>query len=574
MKRLICSIALLAGIVACSVNLREHEGRACDPTHPCAPGLECQGGTCVLPDALSSPDGSTDGGGDTDGGTDAGEDPGTDGGTDDAGSEPTPDGGSEDAGTDDAGVDPVEDGGVHTEPDGGYPLNTFFVDPAGDDSFDGRSEATPWRTVSRVNSAPLPAGSWVLFKGGGVWNEMLAPTRSGAEGDPILFGAYGVGRPVLDGTGATGTAAVNVNGKSWLIVRDLELRNWHGGFQLVYMQNTRNVRFEDLYMHDADKGFHASPSAPSFDITINRVVVRNISGGSFTHGASVPAAATGWVISDSEFSNIEQSCVIEAGNGTQLLRNRFFACGKLTTSSDRHGLFLKGPNAVVRDNEIHDIAGACIYIGFEGAVLEGNRLHGCGTSGIEWAELSSVPGTLTARRNRIWDARTGISLGAATAQRFLVSNNSILTVLGDGSAATVGVAVKTNSEVALENNLVIGTAPSVLTVNRPTPTGAYVDRTNVWHTAGASQPFSWGAGAMTLAQYKTASGQSTSTDVDPKVKSASPSAPDFTLLPSTPVRDFGVSSPASGALTPGCDGAANHYCGAAPEPGALELLTP
>ena len=56
---------------------------------------------------------------------------------------------------------------------------------------------------------------------------------------------------------------------------------------------------------------------------------------------------------------------------------------------------------------------------------------------------------------------TGINIGAATVQRFLVSNNSILTVRADGTPGTAGVVVKANSEVALENNLVTGSAPTV-----------------------------------------------------------------------------------------------------------------
>ena len=111
-------------------------------------------------------------------------------------------------------------------------------------------------------------------------------------------------------------------------------------------------------------------------------------------GARVSGVKITLGISDSEFSNIEQSCLIEAGTGTQVLRSRFFNCGKTTTTSDRHGLLLKGPNVVVRDNEVYDTAGACIYVNFEGAVLEGNRLHACGTSGIEWAEVSTQPGAM------------------------------------------------------------------------------------------------------------------------------------------------------------------------------------
>lgn len=563
MNRLLwpASLTLLL-LIACTVHLTEPEGRACDAEHPCKPGLSCQGGTCVLPDVNEEvdggqPDGAVDGGV-PDAGVDAGEDAGV---VEDAGSDA---GWEEDAGSD-AGM----------EEDAGYPPNTFFVDPAGDDSNDGRSPSTPWKTVAKVNGAPLPAGSWVVFKGGAVWNESLTPTRSGAQDNPIVFGAYGTGRPVLDGTGAAGNSAVNVNSKSWIVVRDLELRGWHNGFQLVYMSNTHFVSFENLYLHDGDKGFHASPSSPSTDITIKGCVVRDISGGTFTHGLSVPAGGTHWVISDSEFSSIEQSCVIDAGDGTKLLRNKLFNCGKLTSTSDKHGLYLRGPNTVVQNNQISDIAGSCVYETFEGLTAEGNQLHGCGHAGLEWAEVSTQTGIFLARRNRIWDVPVGISLGAASAQTFQLSNNSIHTVLASGVAATTGIEVKSNTGVAVENNLVTGSAPTVLSVSRPAPAGTFVDRTNDWHsTATSGLPFTWNGTPMTLSQYRTASGQTTSTGVDPLLKGTTAGSPDFTLLSTSPVRDFGVTNPATGPLTPGCDGAADHYCGAAPEPGALELLTP
>ena len=133
--------------------------------------------------------------------------------------------------------------------------------------------------------------------------------------------------------------------------------------------------------------------------------------------------------------------------------------------------------------------------------------------------------------------------------------------------------VKSSGDVALENNLVTGSAPTVLSVNR-SGTAGYVDRTNVWNTTAGGTFFSWNGSPMTLAQYQTASGQSSSTTVDPMLKSTNAASPILALSSNTPVRDFGVASPATGTLTPNCDGAANHYCGAAPEPGAFELLTP
>jgi hypothetical protein len=97
-------VALLLG--ACSVELVDPAGRACDEAHPCAGGRVCHQGLCVptLPptddagevsDAGSVPDG----GAQDAGGGDAGD---GDAGTQGAGFE---DAGTEDAGTPDAGVD-------------------------------------------------------------------------------------------------------------------------------------------------------------------------------------------------------------------------------------------------------------------------------------------------------------------------------------------------------------------------------------------------------------------------------------------------------------------------------------
>ena len=56
--------------------------------------------------------------------------------------------------------------------------STYYVDPRGDDSKNGRSPATAWRTVGHVNAASLVPGDVVLFARGGVWNEALAVNLS------------------------------------------------------------------------------------------------------------------------------------------------------------------------------------------------------------------------------------------------------------------------------------------------------------------------------------------------------------------------------------------------------------
>lgn len=75
---------------------------------------------------------------------------------------------------------------------------TWHVDStAGDDTADGRTPATAWRTLTRVNAGPLAPGDRVLFRRGGLWRGQLRPA-SGAPGNPIVYSWYGKGpKPIL-----------------------------------------------------------------------------------------------------------------------------------------------------------------------------------------------------------------------------------------------------------------------------------------------------------------------------------------------------------------------------------------
>ncbi len=79
---------------------------------------------------------------------------------------------------------------------------TYYVDAAGgNDSNNGLSTSTAWKTVSKVNSSKFLPGETVLFKCGGNWREQLTVPSSGSAGNPITFGAYGTGaKPIINGS--------------------------------------------------------------------------------------------------------------------------------------------------------------------------------------------------------------------------------------------------------------------------------------------------------------------------------------------------------------------------------------
>lgn len=71
--------------------------------------------------------------------------------------------------------------------------NYYVSSTTGDDSRDGLSEATAWKTISKVNSKTFLPGDMILFNRGDEWRESLSVPSSGNAGAYVIFSAYGSG---------------------------------------------------------------------------------------------------------------------------------------------------------------------------------------------------------------------------------------------------------------------------------------------------------------------------------------------------------------------------------------------
>ncbi|MEC1523730.1 discoidin domain-containing protein [Neobacillus niacini] len=80
---------------------------------------------------------------------------------------------------------------------------TFYVDATnGNDSNDGRSEQTPWKSLEKVNASTFSPGDRILLKSGERWKGSLHPLGSGTQGKPIVLDMYGTGaKPLIEGQG-------------------------------------------------------------------------------------------------------------------------------------------------------------------------------------------------------------------------------------------------------------------------------------------------------------------------------------------------------------------------------------
>lgn len=93
-------------------------------------------------------------------------------------------------------------------------MATYYIsDSEGNDSNNGTSEGTPWKTLGRLSSATINAGDSVLLRCGDVWQEQfLNIIGQGTSGNRITYGSYGIGsKPKISGL-RTITSWVNEGG--------------------------------------------------------------------------------------------------------------------------------------------------------------------------------------------------------------------------------------------------------------------------------------------------------------------------------------------------------------------------
>ncbi|MBI5832509.1 MAG: hypothetical protein HZB16_09415 [Armatimonadetes bacterium] len=84
---------------------------------------------------------------------------------------------------------------------------TYHLAADGSDTADGTTPASAWRTLTRASSATLQPGDRLLLRRGDIFRGSLR-ARSGREGAPVTYGAYGQGaKPIIQGSVAKDSPA-------------------------------------------------------------------------------------------------------------------------------------------------------------------------------------------------------------------------------------------------------------------------------------------------------------------------------------------------------------------------------
>lgn len=159
-------------------------------------------------------------------------------------------------------------------------MTIYYVSSAGNDSNNGTSTASPWKTISKVNSFAFVPGDNILFKCGDTWlAERLLIRRSGAAGQEILFKNYGTGSlPVIDGSGISGYSGglVDINHCDYVILSGLSVIN--STKNAIYVVSSSYVLVEGNYTYSSANSGVGIWNSDHIGVAKNKIEKANMTG--------------------------------------------------------------------------------------------------------------------------------------------------------------------------------------------------------------------------------------------------------------------------------------------------------
>ena len=289
-------------------------------------------------------------------------------------------------------------------------MTTFYVSAAGNDGNDGQSEASAWRTVSKVRSALssglVVRGDSVLFRCGDLFygSNVAPPATAATAGPRLVFGSYGAGpRPIVD------AGKLLTKGTSWTLhatgvwKHRLDATALAGGDFTGNVENSStNVGFlkVDGVIHGMKRWALAELVDP-WDF--------------YADGSYVYVRAT------ANPTTLATTIVAAAAGDAFTLANSMAIYGLHIRNTGSHGIQGTAINFEVIGNEVEDVGGSAltgttrygngveVWIGSADGRVEHNDIHGCYDVGYTMQGTTTNAGAgnkwqrVHARHNRFWN---------------------------------------------------------------------------------------------------------------------------------------------------------------------------
>jgi hypothetical protein len=238
---------------------------------------------------------------------------------------------------------------------------TYYVDATnGNDSNNGTSQATAWKTISKVNSSGFIPGDNILFKRGEIWIEQLIIPSSGNSTDSITFGAYGSGdKPLIRG--------IYASSKSYITIEHIKVKDYpdaEGGITII--DNSNYVTIDNCVIENNSRNGIAfwCPNYGNGIVISNNIIQNNGSHDSWNSGIFVKGTSgsiSGNTIyhngyGDSQFGYSHGIYIDQGATDIEIYENIVHGNNK------GHGIQIKS-NADVYRNLVYDNHHAGVYFG-------------------------------------------------------------------------------------------------------------------------------------------------------------------------------------------------------------------
>ena len=239
--------------------------------------------------------------------------------------------------------------------------NYYFSSSTGVDTNVG-NEASPFKTIAKLNSLVLTAGDTIFFKKGDTFIGQILISYSGSVGFPIIYDSYGTGDlPILTASnGKNGIAdplsTIKIIGKQYLEFHNLTIENERFDSEVGSPKDQAyGIYYQSFKTLPASKNFEDAVLSKYF--RFSNLVLRNI----YSLGSA-----------NTDFDSIYSSGIyfIDAFVNDVIIENCYF------TDLERTGIWLRRyvSDAIIRNNKFIDTGGSGTIMSATKRVLYENNL--------------------------------------------------------------------------------------------------------------------------------------------------------------------------------------------------------
>ncbi len=116
----------------------------------------------------------------------------------------------------------------------------YISSTTGDDNLDGKSPATAWKAIAKVNGKTFLPGDSILFRRGDIWRETLILPSSGISGNYITFSSFGTGEnpKILGSTKAITWTETATGSHIWKSATSFPSNPYTSNSNEIFFENT------------------------------------------------------------------------------------------------------------------------------------------------------------------------------------------------------------------------------------------------------------------------------------------------------------------------------------------------